>query len=192
MFDMKIRLISILLFVQALQHTLGLPSDETIPRPNALIPQESLEESNSKYPKRLTENPQALPGPQYSSIDWHVHVIAHLKCNGAPVSGQLVELRKKDKPNDIVLDGKDTNGEGMVDLGGHDDEDGGIEAYVSIKHTCHPRPSCVYCTSKFKVPQNHACKGPCPGDKFWGIGIELTAYECHCNEPRKAAKYWDD
>ncbi|KAI1731129.1 transthyretin-like family domain-containing protein [Ditylenchus destructor] len=176
---MKIRLILILLSVQALQHSLGLLSDETIQRRNALTPQELLEESNSKYPKRLPENPQALPGPQYSSIDWHVHVIAHLKCNGSPVSGQLVELQKN-KPNDIVLDGKDTNGKGMVDLVGHHDEDDGIEAYVSIKHTRH---SCVYCTSKFKVPQNHACKGPCLEDKLWGIGIELTAYECHCNEP---------
>ncbi|KAI1700871.1 transthyretin-like family domain-containing protein [Ditylenchus destructor] len=167
-------------------------SGETMQRRNALTSLDSQEESSSKNSKHLIENPQALPGPQYSSFDWHVHVIAHLKCNGSSVSGQLVELRKKDKPNDIVLDRKDTNGEGMADLGGHDDEDGGIETYVSIKHTCHPRPSCVFCTSKFRVPQNHTCKGPCPEDKFWGIGVELTAYECHCYEPRKAAKYWDD
>ncbi|KAI1702103.1 transthyretin-like family domain-containing protein [Ditylenchus destructor] len=116
----------------------------------------------------------------------------YLRCRGSPVAGQLVELRKKDKPKDKLLDRRDTDKDGMVDLGGHDDDDDGIVTYISIKHTCHPRPSCVYCTSKFKVPQERTCKGPCSEDKYWGVGIELTAYECHCHQPQKSLKYWRD
>ncbi|KAI1712102.1 transthyretin-like family domain-containing protein [Ditylenchus destructor] len=165
---------------------------EAEPQHSERVLQRSVAVTNSKYPKAVTENPKAEPGPQYSAIDYHVRVIAYLRCRGSPVAGQLVELRKKDKPKDKLLDRRDTDKNGMVDLGGHDDDDDGIESYISIKHTCHPRPSCVYCTSKFKVPQEHTCKGPCPEDKYWGAGIELTAYECHCHQPRKALKYWRD
>ncbi|KAI1704654.1 transthyretin-like family domain-containing protein [Ditylenchus destructor] len=110
---------------------------------------------------------------------------------GFPSHRTLVELKKREKPKDRVLEGKDTDKDGMVDLEGHDDEEGdGVDGYISVKHTCHPRPSCIYCSSKFKIPKEHSCKGPCPEDKFWGIEVELTNYECHCYEPHKEDNYW--
>ena len=72
--SMQVTLILLLLCIQAFHIFVGY-SGEILQRKTALISQDSPEEVNSKYPKRVTENPQALPGPQYSSIDWHVHVI---------------------------------------------------------------------------------------------------------------------
>ncbi|KAI1713746.1 transthyretin-like family domain-containing protein [Ditylenchus destructor] len=177
--------------ITSIQSTSWTQGPQTYTEALLMLTTNPTEEAESKYPMRVTVNPKAEPGPQYSSIDWHVRVLAYIRCRGSPVAGQLVELKKREKPKDRVLEAKDTDKDGMVDLEGHDDEESdGVAGYISIKHTCHPRPSCVYCTSKFKIPKEHSCKGPCPEDKFWGIGVELTNYECHCYEPHKQDNYW--